>query len=374
MRYASAVAADLDPVFVRMQAEAAAVERSVEAWLALGLQGWSPSMLGAFEALAQRAHHSRLVGIERDVVALRTIFERYLERDPDASVDRLLERLVWIGERARRVLAAGDRVAAERVVGVPRRSYAPVDGALVVVPLLLRGWRTDSDFVGATVTFAAPSLGKMVEGSVARPASAFGDDPRRMAQQWVSDAMMVSLQELAHGAWSLEGAKLSDDGRLSFPKDLVARPTAADLAAALAPVRCRGAGEVVDRLAAEWIDPIDGEKALVYLEGLRFGERRIDDTRGVAEVWATDGAGARLALACGVRGEDATRVANLAQLAGLDPAPDGLVAEARIEAGAVRLDPHTLVFHEPVEQRERRRARRDHRVHLACEPLAGLSR
>jgi hypothetical protein len=360
-------------------AEAAAdIDGALARLIDAGLQRVSTSLAAELEVLSQRAHHARLVSIERSLVALRTSVDRYLARDPDVGTDALIDRVARLSlavDRLRSALEGGATIEEiEALVGRPRRVFTPVDESLLVVPVSLRVWRTESDFIGATVSLWSPARQRSYEASIARPVAAFGAEPRRLALMWINDAMGVTLQELSHGAWTLEGVKASADGRLSFPSDASARPAAASVADALQPLRCDGVRQVVARIASNSVDPLsEGAPEAVYLEIDQVDEPVVDELAGVATCAARDSAGARLRLAVPWRPENERWINNLRHLGRAGLRPDGYVGSARCVGDELHITPFTAVFREAVIRRDRRRTR-SHLVHLGVDDLAAVDR
>jgi len=344
-----------------------------------GLQRSTSGAATELAAASQWAHHARMTKVERELSALQSQIDKYLSRDPlfrtDAFVDRI-NRLAWRLDEVESHLHAG-RSAEELVplVGVPRRRYDPVDGALLVVPVALRTWLSDTGFMGVTAQLWAPDEGRMVEAGLARPTDYFGTDPSRLVYQLLNDAIGVTMQELAHGAWQLEGIKLSADGRVSLPGDAWARPAAHPLADALSSLGCDDLLAVADRLLPDVLAPIDaGVGAWVYLEPAAIGPRRLDDTRTEATATLIDRRGAEAVLRVPMGPERSQQVQNLEHLSRPDTRPDGLVVRARIAGDQLHLEPVTAVFHDPVQLKQRRRTLEVQLVHLAAEPLGMVRR
>jgi len=344
-----------------------------------GLQRATRSTCTELEAAAQVAHHARLTLVERELLGLRTLVERYLARDPLFRTDQLVDR---IGRLSLRIDAVRDRLEAGAlpadlvdIVGAPRRTYEPLTQALPIHPLGMTGWLTDSDFVGVTVTCHAPTLGRTVMVSAARPTHYFGSDPSRLAWQPISDGITQSLRELAHGSWNVEGARLSADGRLSLGSDTYLVPAASVGAAAYADYAAADLLEVLGRLASEGADPLaPWQPPWVYLEPAHLGRRTIDDTRSEARVPLVDRRGLGADLVVPLRPERKLRVKCLDALGDPRHRPDALVATARLAGDALVLEPITAVFHEPVQLKVGRRTLSTHSVHLDLEDLTQVQR
>lgn len=343
-----------------------------------GLQRMGPASIAEIEAAAQVAHHARLTRIERELLALRTDTERYLARDPLFRTDAWIGR---VGRLSLRLDALAVRLDAGEgpddlvdLIGAPRRTYVPSDVALELQPLGMRGWVSDSDFVGVTTTFWCPTLERTVQASVARPTAYFGNDPARLAWQSVSDGIPRSMRELAHGAWSLEHGRVAHDGRLSLAGEAYVAPAASTGARALAPLHCADVLEVLERLRAA-IDPLDPPEApWVYLEPSHLGPCVHDDTHGIATVLGRDARGLPLRLRVRLAPHERTLARSMEQLNDPRVRPDGLVAIAYGDADGLSLVPVTAVFHTPVTQRLGRRSLASHFVHLGLEDLGQVER
>jgi hypothetical protein len=344
-----------------------------------GLQRVTAGTTTELDAASQWAHHAKLTKVERELVALRTHVERYLARDPlfstDALVDRM-DRLAWRLGAVRARLAAGEEPESfEALIGVPRRTYEPVDEALLMVPLAMRAWCSDTDFMGVTTTFWAPQRSQQVEAGLARPMAYFGTDPRRLAWQLVNDSMGITMQELSHGAWKVEGIRLARDGRVSLTQDAYAQPAAFPLVDALAPIACSDALAILERLQPDVLAPLDGGLGQwVYLELASFGPRHIDDTHAVARCALTDQRGCTVQAVVPLKPENELLIENLAHLRMAESRPDGLIAWARVSGDALTLLPATAVFHDAVDFVQRRRTMSVQLVHLSVEPLGMVRR
>jgi len=345
-----------------------------------GLQRATRSTCTELEAAAQLAHHARLTLVERELLGLRTLIERYLSRDPLFRTDALVDR---VGRLSLRIVALRERLEAGAepaelvdLVGTPRRRYEPVDEAVIIHPLAMTGWVTDSDFVGVTLTCHTPTLdGGQVAISVARPVHYFGREPGRLAWQPVSDGVTESLRELGHASWKVEGARVSADGRLSLGADTYVVPAADIGAAALAPYAVDDLLQVLERVSAHATDPLARPRPpWVYLEPAALGRCEVDDTRNVATVQLTDRRGLTASLSVSLRAERRQRVRSMDHLADPRHRPDGLVCTAHLAGSQLVLEPATAVFHEPVQLQVGRRTLTTHRVHLDLEDLGRVQR
>jgi hypothetical protein len=344
-----------------------------------GLQRLSQASLPELQAAAQLAHHARLTTLERELNSLQTLTERYLARDPLFSTDAWLDRLGRLSLRLDALRQRLDEGAVPEdlvdLVGAPRRTYTPLDAPITLHPIGMSGWVTDSDFVGVTATFHSPDVDGPVMLSVTRPVHYFGTDPARLAWQSVSDSITRSLRELAHGAWSVEGARISHDGRLSLAGEAFVVPAASTGSRALAPFACRDAIEVLDRIDTESADPlVTPSPPWVYLELAHYGPCVHDDTHATATVLARDARGLPVTLSVRMAPHERQLGRSMEQLSVPERRPDGLVGRAYASADALVLRPVTAVFHEPVVQRVGRRTLRSHLVHLSLEDLGRVER
>ena len=363
----------------RMRAATVQLDRLQLELARQGLQRLTRASLPELEAAAQVAHHARLTTLQRELLSLRTETERFLDRDPLFRTDAWIDR---VGRLSLRVDALRTRLdqgalpdALVDLVGTPRRTYVAVDDALEIHPLGMSGWVTDSDFVGVTTTFYSPTTEQLVMASVTRPTHYFGTDPARLAWQSVSDSITRSMRELAHGAWRVEGARVSHDGRLSLAGEAYVMPVASTGARALDPIRCDDALEVLQRLGDGRIDPLAPRTPpWVYLELAHYGRCTFDDTHGTATVLARDRRGLPLRLRVRLAPHEQLLGRNLERLADPRSRPDGLVARAFADRDHLDLAPITAVYHQPVTQRVGRRTLQSHMVHLGLEPLDKVER
>ncbi len=345
-----------------------------------GVQRLSRSAVDEITAIALTAHNASLARLERELEALATDAERYLGRDPLFRTGAWVSRVnrIWLLTREldRRWRNGALPVDLEPLVGVLRRRYEPVDGLVEVYPLGAHGWVTDSDFMGITIRFAAPTLGRVVLATVARPTMAFGTDPKRLLRQPVADSMTTTVHGLSHGSWVLDDVRLSSDGRMSLHGELSCQavPDAGGQAYAL--VQVPDVLAAVDRIGAGRLDPLtDAEPVWVSLEIGEWGEPAVDDTQGRATVPVRDLRGAPLDLVVPLRPENNLWVDNLSALVGPSWQPDALFGRVTVSgSGRVRLEPCTAIFHDPVRVSVGRRAVDSHQVHLSLESLGRVSR
>jgi hypothetical protein len=335
-----------------------------------GLRHLPRSALGELQALEQAAHVAGLVHVERELAGVATALERALDRDPQHRAASLVAALARVRARVRAAeaaLAAPASPRDEEVFGVARRRYDDVAGTLVVEALAAVGYVTESGFTGVSVTLVAVDTGEELVASVVRPTDWFGDEPRRLWFQPVSDATPLAVADLAHGAWQLDGAKRSADGRLSLHAGLLVTPAGPTPARTLAPYRVPGLREGVDRVAR---DLAADEEAGVRLaiEGLRPAGVAVDETRGVATVSFTDQAGAVARQVVPMVPRNDLLLDNLARLR-VRP-PGLLVGRLSASAQGLSFEAQTAWFDQPVRLPHRRSGPVSE-VHLGLETLPG---
>jgi hypothetical protein len=340
-----------------------------------GVERASRGLVEELREVARIAHQGRLARIERVLVALSTQVERWNERDPQfrlgAWVDAI-NRLWWSVAAASRVLddpQAGEARQAE-VLGVSRRKYTPVDGTLTVAALGASGWVSDSGYAGITVHLWDVAGRRALTATQARPSSLVDGDPRRLLFHPVSEVSLLTVHELAHGAWELDDVRLSADGRLSLHAGLVAVPRPPLGPAAYGAFAVQGAAALIDRLAEAELDPTAasvGVLAWVPLSAVRGVV--VDETSAQAAAELVDRGGVPIRVVVPVRPERDLLLDNLARLA-RGPVPVGVFGRATLSGGELRLDPYTAVFDEPVRLAFRRPGQVQE-VHLGLEPLSG---
>ncbi len=341
-----------------------------------GLQRATASALVEVRAVAQQAQQARLVNLERELTALASLLERYLARDPLFRPGQWVAgcNRVWLQVGAtRRALgsaeASGDL---EAVAGVPRRRYEPHPGLIDVQAVAADGWRTDSGYVGVTVHLWWAAESRWLQATNVRPEALVGPVPARLARMSISEDVPMALGELSHGAWTLDGACLSADGRVSLGRGLVMIPGAPMGRRALDALHVPTAAAIVDRLLAAELDPIRGVgSTLVYLEPVAFTDVRVDDTRGRALGGVRDAEGAVVAVHVPIAPENDALIDNLEAL-GKQWRPDGLIARAWLARGELQLHPISAVFAEPVKLKGVRQPA--HEVHLTFEALESARR
>ncbi|MBX2798722.1 MAG: hypothetical protein KTR31_13660 [Myxococcales bacterium] len=342
-----------------------------------GLQRATQATVREISAVAQTAHHARLVRLQRDLDALATAVRRYLERDPAFRPAKFVELVsrVWLLLGAiERALSTARAVAdLEPITGVPRRRYDLVDEELHVVAVAASGWVTDSGYVGVTSHLYDLQHQRFLQASMVRPDRMVGPDPTRMLSMTVSDVTPTTMQELCHGAWTLGTVKLSSDLRVSLHGELVIVPTAPVGRSALDPLVVTHAAQIVDRLQSSQLDPVAGVgSTLVLLEPVVVSDVVVDDTQARATAVIRDGQGARLSVTVSIRPENDLLIDNLRALMDEQWRPDGLVARATVAGRSLLLTPLTAVYAQPVTLG--RRVGSTHLVHLTIESLARASR
>ncbi|MFT5458982.1 MAG: hypothetical protein ACI9K2_005492 [Myxococcota bacterium] len=340
-----------------------------------GLQRLTESSEAEIRATGQRARFGGLIRLERQLEGLATLAERYRSRDPLFRTGQFATALnrAWLLAQAIRAHRQAGREPDVSLLGELRRSYLPVAGALDVVAIAAIGWVTDSDFVGITVHFATEE--GLLQASNAKPCMYFGRDPSRLLWQPLSEHVPIAVADLAHGAFALHEARVSADGRLSIHRDLRIEPAPPRGRLAYSGVEVGGWGAIVERLRAGAVDPLGGADAtMVFVEPHGWGPVSVDDTTARLRQPLTDGSGARMWIDIPLAAHTSLLVDNLRALRSPNaPRPDGLVGRATVAAGELRFEPHTAVFFDAVELRDRRK-RRVHEVHLGLERLPGAER
>lgn len=335
-----------------------------------GLSRLSPAAVAEFGALAQLAHHAGLVRIERELEALGTMVERYLARDPLFHAVRLLELVnrVWLLNRAARAALATGADPAEHgaALGEARRSYEPVPEALTVQAVGARGWVTDSDFVGITVMLRCGD--RLLQASNARPCVYFGREPLRLLRMPLSETLGMTVQQLAHGSFVFDGAKLSADGRLSMHAGLHVRP-AAWQGSSYAGLTAATWDALVELLRAASSSPIAADAGrMVLIEPVGWSPVDVDEKRSEARATLTDRVGATLVMRVPLRPENNLLVDNLQILARrADLRPPALFGRASA-VGGLSFQPWTAVYGVPVRFRGPPDLRVNE-VHLGLEDL-----
>ena len=365
-----------DPKLDRMTPALERIDRAIYALGQQGLQRATSATVRELRAVAQTAHHARLIRLERELESLATLVRRYLDRDPSfrpASFVACASR-IWLLQRETRMRLV-DAISLEDmepVAGVPRRRYDAVRGALDVVCVGAAGWVTDSGFVGITAHLYDRAGKRFVQAAMVRPDSLVGRNPGRLLSSGISDVTPVTVQELCHGAWTLDNVRLSFDGRLSLHAHLSLVEGPNPGRAGLSPLAVPSAGAILDRLAERALHPVTGVgRRLVLIEPVRVGAVEIDRTHARATTRVSDGDGAVMGVSVPLRPENDVLIDNLERLSGAW-APDGLVVEATLAGRALVVSPLSAVYAEPVTLG--RRISSTHLVHLSLEDLSKAKR
>ncbi|MCB9684578.1 MAG: hypothetical protein H6735_06050 [Alphaproteobacteria bacterium] len=335
-----------------------------------GLRHSGRELVAELEAAVPTAHVAKLVRVERELAALATHLERYSARDPTfqpwAWVNACNRCWTLLRAAAR---AEGDEAERERIVGVHRRRYVPVEGPVTVQAVAASGWVTDSGFIGITVHLWVAATGQLLLATLARPSAVFGTEPRRLLFQPVSEVTPLTVHELAHGAWVLDDVRLSSDGRLSLHQGLQAHPAPPMLALATRALRVEGFDGALGALVSEQIDPVPrSDPRPVLVEIGAIGPVHVDRTHARATCDLRDRAGGSARVVVPLRPEHDLLVDNLGRLRARPCA--AMVGRFAVVGGEARFEPWTALFDEP-QKLGFRRAGAVQEVHLALEPLPG---
>lgn len=335
-----------------------------------GLDRLTPGALDELREMERVAHQGRLTRIERELSALAGLGARYLARDPTFVIGGWVgacERLENLRSAARSVLDTEQHPARDEILGVPRRTYVPMNGIVRVFALGASGWVSESGYCGITVYLWDGA--RVLQATKVLPVATIGNDPRRLLFQPLSEDTPLSIHELSHGAWDLDDVRLSSDGRLSLHGGLKASPAAPIGLRAYEAHHCADVTEVIERIAAREVDPVGwGAPILAYVEISGIRAVGTDETRARGRAEAVDRAGNVLEINVPLRPEHDLLLENLVRVGRLPPI--GLFGRVSVGGRAVRIEPYTAIFAAPVSLALRRR-NQVQEVHLGLEPLPG---
>lgn len=372
-------------LLVRMDKAFVKIERLLFRLGQQGLQRMTASSVTELQALGQTAHNAGMVKAERELETLVTVVNRYLERDPLFSIDAYMAAInrIWLlNNQARKRRAQGILpVAMLDILGEARRKYVLRDEPLLLQPVGASGWVTDTDFVGITVYMYSANDGRIYQVTNAKPTMYFGNDPRSLMRNQISDYSAFTIYDLAHGAFAFKQAKEAD-GRLSLHKDLELSKAPWFGSDAYAALAARDWVELVDRIRAGELHPVRGaESFLAYVEPTTYGPLVVDDKSQTASLELGDTRGAKMRLEVMLRPENNFLIDNLEflQPAASDSkklqgqkemlVPNGLFGRARISGGALKFFPLTAIYHSPITLKTRQTLQ-VHELHLSLEALA----
>ena len=342
-----------------------------------GLQRMSTASAVELQALQQTAHNAALIHIERQLDVLATVIERYLNKDPLFMMNQYsgaINRIWLLNARARVEHAAGKSPAQMvEIIGEARRSYRELEEPLILQPLGASGWVSDTDFVGVTLYLASlANPGRIYQASNCKPTMYFGNNPRRLLRENISEHVPFRIHDLAHGAFQFTKAKCSRDGRLSLHRELQVAKAPYQGGQAYDPFRADTWLELVDRLREGSVHPVRGaEDQLFYVEPDRHGELVIDDKRAEARATLYDAAGSELNVVVPLRQENNFLIDNLEILFGSSLFPDGLFGRAWVAEGEARFFPYTALYHQSLRLM---RGAHVSETHLSLESLKGAVR
>jgi hypothetical protein len=351
-----------------------ALERVGDWWEGLhrrGLQGLDPRAPDELLALSQWCHTAGLVNLEREVDQVATLARRYAERDPLFPPTGWLQatsRVWWAVRRLQSALSRGDVDAVDGMAGEARREYKLLADELVVQAVGASGWVSDSGFVGVTVYLS--SAKGLVQASIVRPSSFFGDDPKTLLSQPLAEGQAVSLRDLAHGAWVMGNVKISADHRLSLHRELGLGPIPGAGSRALTELALPGFRAALGKLRAAGLDE-GAEPLALWLWPLRMGIPVVDEIHARVRVPFVDAAGAQVEVDVLMRPENNLLLDNLDRIGkGEAPAPDGWFGRVWVAGGRLRFQPITALYRVPLQMK--RGKKEVHEVHLTLESLEGM--
>ncbi|MEL6177976.1 MAG: hypothetical protein AAFS10_03440 [Myxococcota bacterium] len=362
----------------KLERMAVALERIDGLLLKLGQQGlqrMSRSSLTELQAMSQTAHNAALIAIERQLDVLATLAERYMERDPLFQMGQYMATLnrIWLLTQAtRRRHAAGESPdALLDLIGEARRKYELLDKPITVQPLGANGWVTDTDFVGVTIYMAVRDQpGVVVQASNAKPTMYFGNDPRKLLNQGVSDYLPYTIRDFAHGAFTFSNAKVSVDGRISLHKELRVSEAPYIGSAAYKAFAVGQWTDLVEKLRENELSPLSGSgSVLAYIEPSGFGELDIDMKSSRASAALLDARGASLMMDVSLREENNHLIDNLESMLATRrsfPLPEALFGRVTINQGQLKFFPMTAIYNNTVALRQGPRV---HEVHLSLEQV-----
>ncbi len=315
----------------------AAVSRTLEEIVALGVSRLSPAAEGRLRTLATSAHGVDLPRFERLLAGLADEVAAWLRRDAQASSEAILARAA----QAAALAAALEHPTPERI-GRHRTRYERV-GDLELVGLGARAWRTRSGYVGLTAYFWDPRGARFATWTDARPSTAAAFDP---VARFRAPGPWAGCDSPAHAAASrirLLGAFRSQAGRLSGreatralvlgPSDPVAVPGAIGSWAELVPL--------ARRLFGAPLAERDELGALVLLRPRGWGAGGFDSVRQEMRVDVLDDDGRALPLV--LAHSTQTRAAIDALEAAAHRPVSRVLGALRLERGRLAVDPVSLV-------------------------------
>lgn len=372
-----------------------------------GLQRVSEASATELQALKQTAHNAALITVERQLDILATQVQRYLERDPLFRMSDYMATInrIWLlNQQARRMHSKGLSPAEMvDIIGETRRSYEEREEPLMLQPLGASGWVSDTDFVGVTIYFYADVEGAPIyQASNAKPTMYFGNDPRRLLHDQISDYVQFSIHDMAHGAFEFSRARISRDGRLSLHKDLQVKKAPYIGARAYKALACDDWQELVERIKNSEVNPVySSGSSFVLISPAEMGPVFMDEKN--ARVWAeiSDRRGATLQLEVPLRAENNFLIDNLEFILGADqpskgkeqaskrgkrrkvadgaprqaPAalkPNALFGKAWLGEGKLKFFPYTGVYNQAVVLNERGK-KRVNEIHLSLEDMHFVS-
>ena len=365
-------------LLVRMDDATAAVDKRLFRLGKQGLQRLTWASVVDLRALAKTAHNGGMIRVERELEALATWVARYIDRDPLFTLEAYMaciNRVFLLNTHIRQRRATGELPPSMvDVLGQARRTYTPRAEPLHLQSVGASGWVTDTGYVGVTVFLWSLGDGLLMQATNAKPTLYFGDDPRALLNQSISEGVDVSVGDLAHGAFIVEQARTCGE-RLSLHKDLVVKPGPWRAPEAYQALGCADWGALIARLRDAKLRPLDPRPiAPVYIEPVGWGPLVNDAKRQEVRIALRDARGGVLDLSVPMRPEYNRLIDNLEVLDARGPSapgwyPTGLLGRPRVLGGRLRFMPLTAVYPRGMVLSKHQSAPR-YAVHLSLDDMA----
>jgi hypothetical protein len=161
-------------------------------------------------------HGAGFVVFERLFEACGYELSLYIQKSASFNKNTLLRNLTRIYQMCNEIQSGGIEKAAA-LAGKFKRQYMEMP-KLHIIGLGAYPWYAKSGFCGVTAVFYAPDLKQSLNFSLSRPVGSETEAATGIEQIWHSNSawnLSLSLGAISKGDLSLQGAKISENGRLS---------------------------------------------------------------------------------------------------------------------------------------------------------------
>ncbi|MFW9993876.1 MAG: hypothetical protein ACFFD4_17660 [Candidatus Odinarchaeota archaeon] len=355
-----------------------------------GLQRCSPATLERLNDLEIKTQIAKLANINKEIKKLRENIKSYLDKSVLFDIRNYkyrLNQLVNYHELCKNLIEGKKvnhpEVTPVTVIGKFRSEYIPEEDT-VAQCLGMRGWLTDTGFIGCSGYYLDLKIKKLISISQALPTQYFGNDPLQIYRLPIKTIGM-NLQHLAHGAFSFTNVKLNDKGNISLHKEIGIFPSK---------IKALQGPEFREYKTDNWLELLNflyrKEAAPIRLpyqlnnffvfEPVKWGRFEFDEINQLYTAKLLDQDQNVLLLAIKNEPHNRLIIQNLETVLGNKKMmPNALFGSAFVSRGILSVDPISLLWYQGIYLSEGRRRRRStgpklvSEFHLSLEGAENLS-